>query len=114
MQALEFFYTHSGYSYDPKTETAQQGRYRCAKAMRDAEQRALAMGARFDWDIDPDIDSSDFSDDPNPWPLWVCYAWLGDDIAASLGGIDLGRNGEPVRDPYARVIEAQLACEFVD
>jgi hypothetical protein len=28
-----FFWKHSGYSYDPKTETRAQGRRRCAEAL---------------------------------------------------------------------------------
>ena len=27
----QFFYDHAGWSYDPKTETPEQGRERCAK-----------------------------------------------------------------------------------
>lgn len=103
-----FFYDHAGWSYDPKTETEQQGRRRCAASLAAAESRALDLGVRYEWTEDPHADRSGID---HQGPLWGCVAhWNGDTIA-SLGGIDLGENGSTVTHPYARVIEAELALE---
>lgn len=45
----QFFYDHAGYSYDPKTETSEQGRERGAVALAAAETWALDNGYYFDW-----------------------------------------------------------------
>ena len=40
MTPAEFFFTHAGYSYDPKTETPEQGRAKCAQRLAEAEEEA--------------------------------------------------------------------------
>lgn len=107
------FLEHAGYSHDPKTESEYAGRVSGALALAAAEATAREEGFTFEWSIDPDIDSSDWSDDPNPWPTWLVLAATADgDIFASLGGVDFGRGGEPWGNSYARVVEAELALEF--
>lgn len=111
----QFFHEHAGYSYDPKTETKQQGRARCAKALADAERRGREQGLSFAWSVDPDTDSSEFSDEKPAWALWqcVCRDQPGT-VRASLHAIDFGRDGFPcASEPYARVVEAELALEVV-
>lgn len=112
---VQFFFDHAGYSWNPATETEQAGRLRCAENLAAAEGIARAAGVSFDWTIDPDIDSSDFSDDPEPWALWQCVAY---DAAGSecgcLCGVDFGRDGSPHADDYRRVVEAEIAAEYVD
>jgi len=111
--AYHFFLSHAGYSYDPKTETKLQGRIRCAQALAAAEKQAKAADCTFEWQVDADCDSSDFSDEVPPWSLWGCIARDADgQIFASLWGIDFGRDGMPVGDPYSRVVEAELATEY--
>lgn len=106
-----FFFDHMGYSYKPP-ETKQEGLTRCAREAAVAEQRAREAGFSFDWSTDPEIDSSDFSDEPNPWQLWQCIARDGaGNIVASLHGIDFGRDGEPWGNSYRRCVEAELALE---
>ena len=39
-----FFYENAGYSYDPKTETPEQGRIRCARDLADAEMVGQRLG----------------------------------------------------------------------
>ena len=109
--AYHFFYAHAGYSYNPQTETKQQGRARCAKSLAAAEKLAQEEGLVCDWSIDPYIDSSEFSDG-EPYALWqcVCRSFSGEHLS-SLGGVDFGPDGEPRGDKYARVIEAELAAE---
>ena len=111
--AYHFFYANAGYSYDPTVETQEQGRQRCAARLAEVEQQARDMGYSFRWELD-DIDSSDFSDDPEPWRLWVCTMCDEEGNALeSLGGIDFGRDGEPWGNPYQRVVETELASGYI-
>lgn len=110
MTPYQFFYQNAGYSWDPKTESREQGRRRCAKQYAEAEKRATELGFSFEWQVDPDIDSSEWSDDPEPWATWLCI--MRDDtgtVRNSCGGVDFGRDGAPWGSPYRRVMEAELA-----
>ncbi len=113
--AEKFFFDHAGYSYDPVTETPEQGRIRCARNLAAAEALAREAGVSFAWEVDQDIDSSDFDDSTDPWALWTCVAYdCTGAVAASLGGVDFGRDGTPHGDDYRRVVEAELADECID
>ena len=119
MSAYHFFLAQAGYSYDPKAETPMQGRIRCAKSLARAERLARDAGCTFAWEYDG-LDSSEWipagkdgGRDRDPWPTWCCVARDGTGaVFASLCGIDFGRDGEPWRNPYRRVVEAELACEL--
>ncbi len=112
MSAVRFFFSWAGWSYDPKTETSTQGRWKCARALAKVESYANEVGLRFEWSIDETCDSSEFSEEKPRRPLWVCCAidQRGKTVA-SCGGIDFGRRGEPWGKPYKRVMEAELASE---
>lgn len=113
IEARLFFYKNAGYSHDPKTETAQQGRARCARQLAEAERHALDNGCYWLWEPS-DIDSSDFCDVTPAWQLWDCvmYGRESDHSLASLCAIDFGRAGSPAAaDPYRRVVEAELSLE---
>ncbi len=110
--AYHFFLTNAGYCYDKATETPMQGRIRCAKSLAYNEARAKETNCSFAWEIDQDIDSSEWSDETPAWHTWNCIARDSDGkVFASLCGIDFGRDGEPWNKPYRRVVEAELACE---
>src|SRR5687768_6068777 len=110
--AYQFFYEHAGYSELPD-ETAEQGHARSAQLLADAEAKARDAGTSFEWMIDPDSDSSEWTDEEPAYAQWVCIARDGDgDVFASLHGIDFGRDGTPWGSPYRRVVEAELACEL--
>lgn len=109
--AVRFFYEHAGYSWDRKTGTEEEGHRSSAQALADAEARARGVGITFEWTIDYDTDSSDWSDERPSWQTWQCVAWLDENIWGSLGGVDFGRDGEPWGEPYKRVVEAQVALE---
>lgn len=110
----QFFYDNAGYSYDPKTETPEQGKVRCAKAMAEAETWATEEGYYYRWEIDLFSDSSDWSDEEPPWSVWACAMYSPDaQVVASLSGIDFGRDKEPWGDSYRRVVEAELALEIM-
>ena len=119
MNPFRFFMQHAGYSYDPKTETPEQGRRRCARSLADAEMRARDAGCSYQWEVDPHARSSDWIADHedggkyrDPWITWQCCMHDAEGEAiASLGGIDFGRNGSPFGSPYKRVVEAELALE---
>lgn len=110
-----FFYEWAGTSYVPGVETMEQGKRRGASALADAERIAREAGCSFEWTIDPDADSSCWSDDPEPWDQWQLIVRGPDgEVLTSLGGVDFGRDGEPWGDPYRRVCEAECALEVLD
>ena len=111
-KAQAFFREHAGFSYDPATETIDEGKNRCAYELAQAEAWARDAGCSFGWLIDESCNSSEFSDDEPAWALWVCdmYDENGAHITC-LGGIDFGREGHPWGEPYKRVVEAELALE---
>lgn len=107
-----FFAEHAWYSYDPKIETPEQGRLRCAAELASASMRAFEDGFSFEWSIDHEIDSRSFSKSRPHWSLYQCAMRdANGDVCGSLGGVDFGRDGDPWSDPYRRVVEAQLALE---
>lgn len=131
---VDFMREHAGFSYDPKTETREDGRNRCAQELAAAETRYRADADAFMvWRVD-DIDSSDFDSENEPYQLWEALLCVDCDptgadlirgydpsdgiferpgkIVEALGGIDLGADGHPSSDPYARVITAELYAEF--
>lgn len=116
---VAFFKRYAGFSYDPATETRMQGKLRCARALATAEAAARAAGCTFDWDCDPEITSADWVEKGDasrgyeePWQTYACVMRdKGGRVVASLGGVDFGRDGSPRGEPYARVVEAELACE---
>lgn len=129
-----FFLEHASFSYDPNKETEEQGKQRCAQALADAEAWAQENGARFVWEIDADVDSSDHSDEEPAYALWSCLLYMPCDqcptsepdlarkidgcaikrslhAVQSLSAVDFGRDAEPCGQPYKRVVEAELALE---
>lgn len=56
----QFFYEHAGYSYDPLTETPEQGRQRGATVLAQAERESRDAGDSYEWRIDTDSSSADW------------------------------------------------------
>lgn len=106
-----FFYENAGFSYDPKTETEQAGRMRCARQLAEAEEWALQQGYSYNWNY-CDTTSADFTDDKPAWELWRCEVYDEEsELVQSLSAIDFGRDGSPYGQAYAKVVEAELALE---
>lgn len=113
MTPYQFFLRNAGYSWNPCTETREQGRRRTAHALADAERRGSSTGLAFSWEVDHDQDSSQWSDDAPPYDQWLCTCWDTETnrVLSSLGCIDFGRAGSPYSEPYRRIVEAELAAE---
>lgn len=113
-KAAQFFYEHGGYSFNPSTETAEQGRARCAESLASAERYALSQGFTFEWADDWSVGDhvAEFGDcykDGGPQTCESCVCRDADgNVLASLGCIDDANTN------YRRVIEAELASEGMD
>lgn len=111
-EAERFFYKHAGYSYDPATETQEEGRVRCAKELAKAEAWLTAQpGFEVEWMEDTDYDPKDY-DVPMPATGWGCIVKVGEK-RESLWGITFDGDGHPSGNPYARVVVAELASELM-
>ena len=106
----QFFYDHAGFSYNPDTETPDQGRERCAIQLALAERIARSAGAFFIWEDDWLVGShlSEFGDayDKEPTTCEWCGLYLPEQPhpLISLGCID------DADDDYRRVVQAELAA----
>ena len=106
--AVDFFIEHAGFSFDPKVETEEQGKRRCAEALAAAEEWAQEVGVRFDWREDFEVDHQKEFDcyaDGGPETCEWVAAMLNGELVASLGCVD------DATPEYRRVIEAELALE---
>jgi hypothetical protein len=115
-KAERFFYTHAGFSWNPKTQTEDEGKRECARLLAAAERWASEEGIAYRWAIDEWANSSDFSDDTEPHALWQVVAYHDGDVVGSLGGVDFGDGGDPWQSEssaYRRVTEAEIALERV-
>ena len=104
-----FFFEHAGWSYQPATETPNQGRMRCARDLALAERTAKSRGWQVrwtdDWSLDHQREFDCYEDgDPETCEMAALYDEEGT-VLASLGCID------GATDEYRRVIEAELADE---
>jgi|SRR5262252_38931 len=100
----QFFYDNGATSWNPQTETQEQGRERGAKELAAAEQHALEQNWHFDWDADDPCDHEDgvCSREPEYCQLWDAER---ENLLASLSMIC------DADDNYRRVVQAELALE---
>lgn len=116
-KAEKFFYEHAGYSYPSGATKAEQDKQRWlnARALADAEMRAVELGWRFTWEEDPEgYDPGDWPEDDVPEEVLTCYLRDEDgEVLESLGGN--GMTGKLVQDQrFGRVVEAELALQALD
>lgn len=107
----QFFYDNAGYSYDPKTETAEDGRKRMARELAAAED-AMKKGPYF---ISVERDPEPYDGDmPYDGPMWIVELMsvkgsTESELVGSVGGVACYEE----TDPYIRVIGAELAREHL-
>lgn len=132
--AVRFFFKAAGYSWNPKTETKIQGRWRGARELAAAEKRAKELGLTIVWEYDEDPDTSwmdaeQLADLRNgSTEMLCCYVfkdakdcgrcesfadytrhhWVRPEILASLSGIHTDVDD---KFHYRRVVGAELAME---
>lgn len=94
-EAVQFFHKHAGWSYDPKRETRDEGRLRCARELAEAERRAGELGLTVEWDLDLE---NLMARVPDPQRKRSSLA--------SLGNIHVRK--------YRRVVEVELFSEALD
>lgn len=110
-KAVQFFYDHAGWGYNPATETEEQGRQRHAEELADAEQAAKRAGVWYVWEPDQEVDERDELSTTEHTCEWVALYIAPEDVhdrprmLASLGGI------WDASAEYRRVVEAELASE---
>lgn len=111
--AVAFFYEHAGYSYDPETETPEQGRQRSAELLAAAERDAVKRGYEIVWAVDDDpIWDDDVQRETTDYDQYVCSVYDADGVVlASLGSVDFGPGVTPESAPYGRVVAAEVALE---
>lgn len=108
-----FFFTHSGWSYDPKKETAKQGRMRCARDSARAERHAEANDWEYRWESDWSVGShkeffgkGSAYEEREPDTCETCLLMNAEgEVLECLGCVD------DADQNYRRVVEAELASE---
>lgn len=102
---IQFFVKHAGFSYDPMTQTREQGQQQGAERMADAEDvlmLAMRVGdVSVHW-----VDDARMGDEPDDVEnVESCVIEINGEIVASLFAIwDADTN-------YRRVVRAELALE---
>lgn len=100
-----FFFTWAGYSYDPLTQTPEQGRTKCAIALADAEALFLkaykVADVCIEWVDDLDADEPEHK---------VATIWNRVSDIEAVGLATLGSIDRPDEN-YKRVVRAELADE---
>lgn len=109
--AQAFFFEHAGYSYQPLTETPEQGRTCCAISLAAAEAQAAEHGVQFRWEPDG-FTNREWTKEGEEYGTWECIAYHNDKVIGSLCGVDFGPDEEPWGDPYARVVQAEIVSEW--
>lgn len=107
--AEQFFYDNAGYSYDPATESREEGRARCARALAAAEDYGRRHGWRVEYDEDPDVmeddvDSVGMVARGEAVNLTVTLRDADGEFLGSLAGVVVPND----QDPYLRAVAAQL------
>ena len=103
-----FFYMHAGYSWDPKVETQDQGRVRCAIRLADAEQAYLQAHKSADASCVWVDDTADPMFDGPFTTCEGCEIRIGNEAIAGLYSI-LDADAD-----YRREVRAELALECID
>jgi hypothetical protein len=115
----KFFYDHAGFGYSSGADKKQQeaAHVQNAKSLARAEAESEKRGWTVEWEHDQDADTSwmdpEQLDDYQSGRTEILSAQLLDEngeVLESLGGIALNARSS-TRDPYGRVVEAEMAQE---
>lgn len=111
-EAVRFFVRHAGYSYGAEGPTA--GRIRGALELARAEEWFAGLeDGHIEWEVDFDAMAAP-SGDEEPRMYYGCVLTVDGTDQESLWNVDLAGDPwpryNPARDPYARVVEAELAA----
>lgn len=115
----QFFYDNGSFSYQPATQTPEQGHIESAKALANAESLAIERGWSFAWEYDEDgcigcecgsIECSCFTREDHEVLCCLLYGEYEIDEGARWPMASLGSICEPSNE-NRRVIEAELALE---
>lgn len=115
--AEAFFYEYAGFSYNPATETVEDGKRRGARQLATAEREAKEHDLEIVWSRDGESELDDAGTKYADWPHFQVIVYGSDgEILSSLSSIMLADQTDPwlseaYRDPYARVVEAEVASE---
>ncbi len=113
MQAIEFFRAHCS-TFQQPGESLDAARDRCAADLAAAEGFASAAGVSFHWEVDREVTSADWCDDEPAWQTWCVLARdCEGGVIGSIGGVDFGADGSPWSDPYRRIVEAEIAADYM-
>jgi hypothetical protein len=100
----KFFYDHAGFSFNPKTETEEQGKVNCAKQRVKAVKYAEDHGWNYEWHADQNgCECEDGADHE----VEYCILFDHGTVIESVGGV-CNATAE-----YRRVVEADLALEVM-
>ena len=114
--AVDFFYEHAGFSYDPARETLEEGRRRTAQALAEAEFWYLTTpNVEFRWRDDFEVgnhrdyfgEDSVYADH-EPATCEVVELCFDGEFVDGQGCID------DADDDYRRVVEAEMVLEHMD
>lgn len=119
--AVRFFYRHAGWSRLPH-ETEEQGRMRGAKSLARAERDGIEAGLSCSFDPEPDPDPSFMdplrysdADRENATFVMATVYDVDGNVVASLSNIhEDARQSNRERDPYRRVVRAELFAEALE
>lgn len=108
-RAVAFFYEHAGPSYNPTSESPEEGRMRTALDLAQAESWAERKGIECEWVEDWEVldhvrEYDGYDHEPETCEVAVLKSRKGH-VLASLGCID------DATDDYRRVVQAELALE---
>lgn len=110
---VRFFYENAGASWNPATETPEQGRQRGAERLAQVEAWGQRSGYWFGVGIDPDpMWDDDVERETTDYDQYIValYSTTGERVA-TVGSIDIGPDVDPDWHPHIRLIKAELLFE---
>lgn len=105
---VRFFYENAGASWNPETETPEEGRHRCAERLAQVEAWGARSGYCFAIQVDPDagmVSDTDYDQ------FEVRMYSTDGELVGAIGAIDIGPDADPDWSDHVRVVKAELLSE---